>query len=127
MNVFKKVIFIIRMVFFILQFYGIYLSLNVILQVKIVGYVFLCLYLIYSIKIILEWLSKNDIYKEDLIYNFMQVGMHFYMFILIYRIWREYMVVMTSTMKYFQINYTIMSILLIFILIYSFLELDKRK
>lgn len=68
-------------------------------------------------------MSKKDIYKDDIIYNLMQIGLSLYILVMFYRINYSAAVVVKETMHYFMINYGIMSILMIFIILYSFIEL----
>ena len=123
----KKVLYIIRIILFLLQFYLVFSMLNNILQIGLVGYIFMLLYFIYIIKIITELLSKKKSYQKDFVYNFMQIGFAFYLLVIFLKVYFEKIVVIGSTMGYFNINYIILSLLMTFILIYSILELQNNK
>ena len=123
MKKFKKGIYITRIIFFISCFFLLFFITNSLLQLKWYSLIFIGIYIIYVIKVITELLSKKDIYKDDIIYNLMQIGLSLYILVMFYRINYSAAVVVKETMHYFMINYGIMSILMIFIILYSFIEL----
>lgn len=122
----KKVTYIIRIMLFIMQFYLLFLIIDSFLRVKPLIFIFLPLYIIYVLKIIFELLSKKKSYKEDLVYNFMQIGMYIYIGIIFYRIYFGFIVPSVETMTYFSTNFGVLIILIIFSLTYSFLELKGK-
>ena len=122
-----KILYTIRMTLFVLQFVALFMMISSLLQIKPVFYIFIVLYLFYVIKTIIELLSKKEIYQNDIIYNTMQIGLFIYLFVLFYRIYFSYIYVNTSTMSYFNVNFGIICLLLVFINIYSFIELRNRK
>ena len=130
MKKFSKIIYYIKVFLFIINFYFIFSILHNILDTKIYGLVFIIVYLVYVIKILLEMLSKKDRYKNDIIYNFMQIGLIVYIMIISIRCMVVKMYVTKFSMPYFRINYIILSVLILFILIYNFVgfsETKKRK
>ena len=127
MKKFSKIIYIIKLFLFIINFYFIFTMLHNILDTKIYGLVFIIIYLIYVIKVILEMLSKKDRYKNDVIYNFMQIGLIAYIMIISTRCLLVKMYVTRFTLPYFRINYIILSILIVFILIYNFVGFSEQN
>ena len=127
MEIFKKYLYYTRLVFFVAQFILLFLIIDSLFQLGWYAFVFLGLYFIYVVKIVLELLSKKEIYQRDIIYNLMQIGFTFYIFVLFYRVTFSDAIVVKETMKYFMINFGIMSALIIFIVLYSFFELRLSK
>ena len=123
----SKIIYYIKVFLFIINFYFIFAMLHNILDTKIFGLIFIIIYLVYVIKIILEMLSKKDRYKQDFIYNFMQIGLIIYIMVISIRCMIVKMYVTRFSLPYFRINYIILSILIIFILIYNFVGFSEPK
>ena len=126
MIILKKTIYIIRNIFFIIHFLLLYDIIGTMWQVKPLIYFFFVIHFIYVLNIIIEILSKNDVYKNDLIYNVMQLGVYIYVFTIFYRIHFTHVFYMAETASYFKINFGILSFLLIFLLIYSCIELKNK-
>ena len=123
----SKIIYYIKLFLFIINFYFIFTMLHNILDTKIFGIIFIIVYLVYVMKIIVEMLSKKDRYKNDLIYNFMQIGLIVYIMIISIRCIISKMYVTRISLPYFRINYIILSILIIFILIYNYVGFAETK
>ena len=126
MKILKKTIYIIRILFFIIHFLLLYDVIGTLWQVKPLIYFFIVIHFTYVINTILEMLSKKDSYQNDLVYNFMQVGIYIYIFIIFYRIHFTHVFYMVETATYFNINFGILCFLLAFLLIYSHFELKNR-
>ena len=122
-----KPVYIIKLLLFIIHFYFVYVMLNNILDTKIYGIIFIIIYLLLSIKIILEIISKKTKYQNDIIYNIMQIGFFVYLLIISVRTAIAKVYVTRITISYFKINYIILSVLIIFILTYSLLENKSSK
>ncbi len=122
-----KIVYVIKLVLFIIHFYFVFLMLHNILDTKVYGIIFLAFYLLFAIKIIIELLSKKDRFKNDLIYNVMQVGVFFYLLIVSIKTYIGKIYVTRITLDYFKLNYLILSVLIIFIFIYSYLEFRSSK
>ena len=122
-----NVIYYIKTLLFVVHFYFIFVMLPSILDTKVFGYIFLIFYFVYIIKTILELLSQKKRYKNDWIYNSMQIGFIAYIVFITLKISINKMYVTNITYSYFRNNFIIMSVLIIFILIYSFIELDNKK
>ena len=126
MKILKKTIYIIKIIFFIIHFLLLYDIIGTLWQIKPLIYFFLIIHFIYILNTILEMLSKKDSYQNDLVYNFMQVGMYLYIFTIFYRIHFTHVFYMAETAKYFNVNFEILCFLLVFLLTYSHFELKNR-
>ena len=122
-----KVIYLIKLVFFVIHFYFVFLMLHNILDTKLYGIIFLVFYILFAFKVIIELLSKKDRYKNDLIYNIMQIGVYFYLLIISIKTYVAKIYVTRITLGYFKLNYIILSVLIIFIFVYSYLEFRSSK
>lgn len=127
MKRFTKIVYFIKMLLFVTHFYFVFMMLHNILDTKIYGVIFIVLYIAFIIKIIIELLSKRDRYKNDFIYNIMQIGIYFYLLIISIKTNISKIYVTRLTLGYFKINYIILSILIIFIFLYSYLEFKPSK
>ena len=123
----KNLVYYIRILFFILQFVFLFLIEETLLQVRPLVYLFLFVYTLFVIKILVELLSKKKNYREDTIYNIMQIGLFIYIFIYFYYVYIKHIIVRISTMSYFNTNLIIMCILMIFIVLYSCTEVNRKK
>ncbi len=117
-----NIIYWVKLILFVLNFYFIFQMLHNILDTGIFGIIFMVLYLVFVIKILFEILSQKKKYKNDIIYNFMQLGFIFYLYIISIKTCLANVYVTNYTFSYFRINYIILSVLIIFILVYSLLE-----
>ena len=122
-----NIIYIIKLILFIINFYFVFMMLNNILDTNIYGIVFIVLYLIFSFKVMFEVISKKSKFKTDIIYNFMQIGFILYLLIVSLKTVFAKVYVTRVTISYFRINYIILSILIVFILMYSMLEYKSSK
>ena len=122
-----KIIYAIKMFLFVIHFYFVFMMLHNILDAKMYGVIFLVFYIIFALKIIIELLSKKQRYKNDAIYNIMQVGIMAYLLIISIKTNLDKVYVTRVTMGYFRINYIILSVLIIFIFTYSYLEFKPSK
>ena len=127
MKQFVKIVYVIKMILFITHFYFVFIMLHNILDAKIYGVVFMVFYLAFAIKVLLELLSKRDRYKNDFIYNIMQIGIYSYLLIISIKTYISKIYVTRVTLNYFKINYVILSMLIVFIFIYSYLEFKPSK
>ncbi len=127
MKKYAKVVYIIKMVLFVIHFYFVFMMLHNILDATIYGVIFLAFYLVFAIKVLSELLSKKDRYKNDLIYNIMQIGVYFYLMIVSIKTYIAKIYVTRMSLGYFRINYLILTVLIIFIFVYSYLEFKSSK
>ncbi len=116
-----------KVFFFIIHFYFIFIMLHNILDVCIYGLIFLLFYIAYVLKFIIELLSKKRRFKTDFIYNLMQIGLMFYLMVISIRTVYGNVYVTKSTLFYFQINYGILSALILFIILYSILVFSNKS
>lgn len=123
----SKIIYIIRMFLFTINFYFIFTMLENILDTKVYGIIFLILYMLLVIKVFIELLIKKDLCKEDIIYNIMQTGVYLYILVMSIKIIVYNIRVTKITYGYFKTNYLILSILIVFVLIYSYLEFKSSN
>ena len=114
-----KSIYIIRLLLLVINFYFVFNMLNNILDTKIYGIIFIIMYLVYVIKIVSELISRKKEYQDDPIYNFMQIGFMAYLLIISIKTNAAKIYVTKITLSYFQTNYIVLSILIVFILVYG--------
>jgi len=122
MKKFANVIYYIKIILFIAHFYLVFAMLNNILDTKIYGIIFILFYLVFVIKVLMEVLSQNKKYKNDIIYNIMQIGFIAYLIIMSIKTSLVGVYVTRISVAYFRINYVILSGLVVFILLYNVLE-----
>lgn len=123
----SKIIYIIRMLLFVINFYFIFIMLENILDTKVFGIIFLVFYMILVIKVFIELLIKKDLCKEDIIYNIMQTGVYLYILVMSIKMIVYNIHVTKITYEYFKTNYLILSVLIVFVLIYSYLEFKSSN
>lgn len=118
MNKISKTLYMLRILYFIIQFYFVFTIISNILQIKVIGILFLLIYFVYIIMIIIDLLSKKKRYQNDYVYNIMQISLFIYLTILWIKIYCNNILVTINTMDYFCINFGIISTLFLFIIIY---------
>ncbi len=121
----NKLVYNLKRILFIIHFYLMLFLIPSILKIGITGYIFLLIYFIYILRIILNLLKKKKYNKYDLIYNGMQIGFFFYIGVVAFKVYHDKISVIDSTLTYFRVNYIIFSLLLVFILLYDSLGLNK--
>ncbi len=117
-----NVVYAVKILLFVSHFYLVYVMLHNIIDTGIPGIIFLTLYIIFAVKVFFEVLSQNKKYKEDIIYNTMQIGFLIYMFVISLKTNAASVYVTRITLSYFKINYLILSALIVFILLYNMLD-----
>lgn len=115
------------MTLFIIHFFLLFLIVNSILYVKPIIFLFLPLYLFFVIKEIKDLLKDKNKLRYDAVYNLMQIGLFLYIFVLFYRIYICKVLVVKENMQYFNINFIILIILMIFIIGYAYIESRSIK
>ena len=126
-KLFKKILYVLRIICFILHFFFLYDIINTLLQIRPLIYLFLILHFIFCINTLREMLSKKKSYQLDFVYNLMQIGVYFYIWIIFYRVHFSHVFYMKETITYFNINFGILSFLFIFLLLYSHYELKEQR
>lgn len=114
------------MIFFVISLVLTFMLIKNITQVGLVGYLYLIIFILFSILIIQQVLSQKMNYKRDLVYNIMQMGYTLYLGVIVFKTYYDKIVVMDSTIKYFTINYLILSILLIIIASYKIWDMKNN-
>ena len=123
----EKVFYYLRMIFFVISLVLTFMLIKNITQVGLVGYLYLIIFILFSILIIRQVLSQKMNYKRDLVYNIMQIGYTLYLGVIVFKTYYDKIVVMDSTIKYFTINYLILSILLIIIASYKIWDIHYER
>ncbi len=127
MKTLTKISYIVKLVLFIIHFYFVFLMLHNILDTKLYGVIFLVTYMAFIIKELEELFSKKDRFKNDLVYNVMEIGVYLYLVIVSLKTYMAKIYVTRVTLNYFKTNYIILSILILFIFAYSYLEFKSSK
>ena len=81
----KKILYYLRLLLFIPYLVIIFLLIDNLYKTSFLSVVFFLLNLIYSFIMILTILSKKKIYQETISFNFLNIGIYIYIFML-YRI-----------------------------------------
>ena len=125
-DLFKNILYYIRYILFIIHIFAVFQLLYITLRMKVFGIIFLVIDFIYTIIIITQLLGAKLRYKKDIIYNFMQLGFYFYLALFFIKIRINYV---TPTMSYafLRNNLIVLSLLLIVIMFYSKLIVNKRQ
>ena len=123
----EKVFYYLRMIFFVISLVLTFMLIKNITQVGLVGYLYLIIFILFSILIIRQVLSQKMNYKRDLVYNIMQIGYTLYLGVIVFKTYYDKIVVMDNTIKYFNLNYLILSILLIIIKFYKICDIKTSK
>ena len=104
----------------------IFLLIDNLYKTSFLSIIFFLLNLIYSFIVILTILSKKKIYQETISFNFLNIGIYIYIFML-YRITSTNSILdIINNKAYFNNNYIMLSILLIGLTTYAiFLNNEK--
>ena len=122
----KKILYYLRLLLFIPYLVIIFLLIDNLYKTSFLSIIFFLLNLIYSFIMILTILSKKKIYQETISFNFLNIGIYTYIFML-YRITSTNSILdIINNKTYFNNNYIMLSILLIGLTTYSiFLNNEK--
>lgn len=122
----KKILYYLRLLLFIPYLVIIFLLIDNLYKTSFLSVIFFLLNLIYSFIIILTILSKKKIYQETISFNFLNIGIYTYIFML-YRITSTNSILdIINNKAYFNNNYIMLSILLIGLTTYAiFLNNEK--
>ena len=121
----KDILYIVRIISFIIQFYLVFMISDAIIHTGFFGWLFVSIYVVYNIVMIIELLGERAGKKKDLIYNIMQLCYFFYIFVFFFRIRISNFFVGSETVGYFNLNFGILCVLLVFILLYDFIEIKS--
>ena len=122
----KKILYYLRLLLFIPYLVIIFLLIDNLYKTSFLSIIFFLLNLIYSFIMILTTLSKKKIYQETISFNFLNIGIYIYIFML-YRITSTNSILdIINNKTYFNNNYIMLSILLIGLTTYAiFLNNEK--
>lgn len=122
----KKILYYLRLLLFISYLVIIFLLIDNLYKTSFLSIIFFLLNLIYSFIMILTILSKKKIYQETISFNFLNIGIYTYIFML-YRITSTNSILdIINNKTYFNNNYIMLSILLIGLTTYAiFLNNEK--
>ena len=122
----KKILYYLRLLLFIPYLVIIFLLIDNLYKTSFLSIIFFLLNLIYSFIMILTILSKKKIYKETISFNFLNIGIYIYIFML-YKITSTNSILdIINNKAYFNNNYIMLSILLIGLTTYAiFLNNEK--
>ena len=122
----KKILYYLRLLLFIPYLVIIFLLIDNLYKTSFLSIIFFLLNLIYSFIMILTTLSKKKIYQETISFNFLNIGIYTYIFML-YRITSTNSILdIINNKAYFNNNYIMLSILLIGLTTYAiFLNNEK--
>ena len=126
-NKIKKIIYITRLIFFILHMLMLFMLLGNITYVGLIGYLFLIVDAIYITVVIKELMSKNIIYQKDLYYNIMQLGLFTYITVLWSKLYFNNNLYTKEFVTYLKNNYIILIVLLTFLIIYNLCLFNKKR
>lgn len=120
-----NIIYPIRIILFIIHLLMLFMIIDDIVYVSF-GYLFLFVDIIYIIRVIMELFSQKSLYKKDIYYNIMQIGLYTYIGIL----WGRLTfggIFGKELLLYLKINYIILSILFLFLTLYSTVLINKMN
>lgn len=120
-----KIIYPIRIILFIIHLLMLYMMIDDIVYVSF-GYLFLFIDIIYVIRVIMELFSQKSLYKKDIYYNIMQIGLYTYIGVLWYRLTFG-SIISKELLLYLKTNYIILSILFLFLTFYSTILIHKMN
>ena len=122
----KKILYYLRLLLFISYLIMIFLLIDNLYKTSFLSIIFFLLNLVYSLVMILTVLSKKKIYQETISFNFLNIGIYTYIFML-YRITSTNSILdIINNKSYFNNNYIMLSILLIGLTTYAiFLNNEK--
>jgi len=108
----NKILYYMRFTLFIPFLICLFLLIDKILCIKIFGSIFLILTLIYSILIILSVLSKKKVYIDNFSFNFLNMGIYIYFFIIFYFAYTTSRLEVLNNFAYYRDNFLILYILI---------------
>lgn len=129
MKKFQKILYYVRLIFFLISLIFLFLTIKNYIKVGFWGYFFIIMEFCFIISILFTMLSKKKIYMTDLSFNIMHIGTYIYQTILFIRMQTyELTSLIPESYIFYRNNYIILSILLgslIFFTIVLYVESDK--
>ncbi len=125
-DILKKVLYFLRVTIFTLHIFVVFQLLYILLRMKYAGIIFLVVDILYIIIVLTQLLGAKLRYKKEIVYNFMQIGFYIYFAMFFIKIKTNF-ITPTLSYEFLRNNLLVLSLLLIVILIYSKLIVNKRQ
>ena len=122
----QKILYYFRYLTFIVHIFVVFQLLYILLRMKFSGILFLIVDIIYIIIVITQLLGAKLRYKKEIIYNLMQIGFYVYFGMFFYKIKTNY-ITPSLSYEFLRNNLLVLSVLLLVIMIYSKLIVNKRQ
>lgn len=117
----RKILYYIRLSFFIITLIFVFLNIKNYLKVGITGYIFFIMEFAYIIILLLTILSKRKVYVTDLSFNIMNLGTCVYHSIVTYRMYTYKLTTLVPySYRFYRNNYIILSILLAILIFFAY-------
>lgn len=126
LDLLKKILYYFRYITFILHIFVVFQLLYILLRMKYSGILFLVIDIIYIILIITQLLGAKLRYKREIIYNLMQMGFYIYFLMFFYKIKTNF-ITPSLSYEFLRNNLLVLTLLLLVIMIYSKLIVNKRQ
>ncbi|MBP5683788.1 MAG: hypothetical protein J6X02_00850 [Bacilli bacterium] len=125
-NQITKILYYLRIIVFIIHLIIVFNLLYITLRMSYFGTFFLVIEYCYSINILIEMISSKLRYKRDYVYNLMNICYFGYLVTLYLKIKNNYLTPYLS-FNFLRNNFIVLAILLILIIIYSKIIVNKRQ
>ena len=125
-NLITKLLYYLRIVVFIIHLVIVFNLLYITLRMSYFGTIFLTIEFIYSINVLIEMVGSKLRYKKDYIYNIMNLCYFGYLISFYIKIKSNYLTPYLS-FNFLRNNYIVLSILLVLLIIYSKIIVNKRQ
>ena len=125
-NLITKLLYYLRIIVFIIHLVIVFNLLYITLRMSYFGTIFLIIEFIYSINVLIEMVGSKLRYKRDYVYNFMSLCYFGYLVSFYIKIKSNYLTPYLS-FNFLRNNYIVLSILLVLIIVYSKIIVNKRQ
>ena len=115
----RKTIYYIRIILFIFYLLCMFLLIDKIYTINLIGSIFFVFNLIYSFFIILSILSKKEIFIYTISYNILNIGIYIYTFVLFYFAYLSSKLDIINNYIYYKNNFLILIVIMITQIIYT--------
>ena len=126
LELFKKILYFFRITVFTVHIFVVFQLLYILLRMKYSGIIFLVIDILYIIIVLAQLLGAKLRYKKEVIYNFMQIGFYIYFAMFFIKIKTNF-ITPTLSYEFLRNNFLVLSLLLLVILVYSKLNVNKRQ
>ena len=121
-----KILYFIRTITFIAHIFLMFNLLYITLRMGYSGIILLILDVVYILNILIEMIGSKLRFKRDIIYHFMNISIFVYVLVLFIKIKTNYLNPSLSY-TYLRNNYLILSVLMVILMIYSKIIVNKRQ